>query len=134
MPKVIEVEGIGKKYAQLLKGINLRTTGALLKAGATRKGRKEIADKIKVSEKLVLEWVNRVDLFRIKGVGEQYSDLLEFAGVDSVPELSKRRADNLHEKMVETNASKKLVRQLPSEKMIAGWIDQAKSLPKVVSH
>ncbi len=134
MPKVIEVEGIGKKYAQLLEGINLRTTGALLKAGATRKGRKEIADKIKVSEKLVLEWVNRVDLFRIKGVGEQYSDLLEFAGVDSVPELSKRRADNLHEKMVETNASKKLVRQLPSEKMIAGWIDQAKSLPKVVSH
>ena len=87
-----------------------------------------------LSEKLVLEWVNRADLMRVKGVGGEYSELLEAAGVDSVPELAQRNADNLHGKMKEINESKKLVRALPNREKVADWIEQAKGLPRAVSH
>lgn len=87
-----------------------------------------------ISHGLVLEWVNHVDLYRIKGVAQEYSDLLEEAGVDTVPELAQRNAANLHAKMVEVNDAKKLVRQLPSEKQVASWVDQAKKLPRVIQY
>jgi hypothetical protein len=110
------------------------STDALLKQGGTRKGRTEIAEKSGISEKLILEWVNHVDLFRIKGVFEEYADLLEEAGVDTVVELSNRNPENLYNKMVEVNASKNLVRQLPGQSQVADWVAQAKKLERAVSY
>ena len=134
MAKIIDVEGIGPKYAEDLTKVGITTTGKLLKTGATRKGREELAEKTGISGKLILEWVNHADLHRIKGVAEEYSDLLEEGGVDSVPELAQRNPENLHKKLVEVNKEKKLVRQLPSEKQVADWVKQAKSLPRMVHH
>ncbi|HOS53725.1 MAG TPA: DUF4332 domain-containing protein [Anaerolineaceae bacterium] len=134
MPSIIDIEGIGSVYQKKLKAIGVATTDKLLELGATPKGRKELAEKTGTGEALILEWVNHSDLYRIKGVGSEYSDLLEEAGVDTVVELSKRVAKNLYEKMVEVNAAKKLVRKLPVEKQVADWIEQAKKLPRKVSY
>jgi predicted flap endonuclease-1-like 5' DNA nuclease len=134
MSDVIAVEGIGEVYGKKLKDAGIATSKALLEHGASRSGRKKIEDSTGISGALVLRWVNHVDLFRIKGVQKQYAELLEAAGVDSVPELSHRVAAHLHAKMVEVNAAKHLVRKLPGEKQIAGWIEQAGSLPKIVTH
>jgi predicted flap endonuclease-1-like 5' DNA nuclease len=83
---------------------------------------------------LILEWVNHADLFRIKGVGEEYADLLEEAGVDTVPELAQRNPANLHAKLGEVNAAKKLVRRLPTAAQVTDWVDQAKALPRVITY
>jgi len=129
-----KVEGIGPKYGQKLMEQGIRSTGALLKAAANRKGREDLAAKSGISEKLILEWVNRADLMRVKGVGEEFSDLLEAAGVDTVRELRNRRADNLHKALVETNAAKKLVRRVPSLVEVEHWIEHAKSLAPMVTY
>lgn len=134
MTKLIEVEGIGEKYAGKLKAAGVATIEALLDKGSTPKGRKEIAEASGIGDNLILEWVNHVDLFRIKGIGSEYSDLLEAAGVDTVPELAQRKAENLFQKMGEVNAAKKLVRRLPVLSQVADWIEQAKKLPRVISY
>ncbi len=134
MAKIVDVEGIGTKYADKLSKAGVSSTNALLKAGATPKGRKELAEKTGIGDALILEWVNHVDLYRIKGVGSEYSDLLEAAGVDTIPELAQRKAANLFQKIVAVNAEKKLVRKLPVEKQIADWIEQAKKLPRVITY
>jgi hypothetical protein len=103
-----------------------------LEAGSTPKGRKDLAENTGISEKLILEWVNLADLLRIKGVGEEYSDLLEEAGVDTVAELARRNADNLHAKMSEVNEAKNLVRRPPTLNDVQKWIEQAKNLPRKV--
>jgi predicted flap endonuclease-1-like 5' DNA nuclease len=134
MAKLELVEGIGKKYAKDLRKVGVRSTGDLLKKGGSARGRDELAKASGISKKLILEWVNHVDLFRIKGVGEEYADLLEEAGVDTVVELAQRNAANLYAAILETNKKKKLVRQTPSEKMVSGWIKQAKKLPRAVDY
>jgi predicted flap endonuclease-1-like 5' DNA nuclease len=134
MATLEKIEGIGPKYGRKLGQIGIKTTQALLKKGATPKGRKEIEESSGLGHKLILEWVNLADLFRIKGIGEEYSDLIEEAGVDTVVELAQRRADNLYEKILEVNAAKKLVRRPPSAGMVADWIKQAKKLPRVVKY
>lgn len=134
MPSIIDVEGIGPVFAKKLKDAGIATTDALLEAGATPKGRKELAARSGIAEEKILEWVNRADLYRIKGVGSEYSDLLEAAGVDTVIELSKRVPANLFAKMVETNTAKKLVRKLPTEDQVKDWVEQAKNLPRKVSY
>ena len=134
MATLESIEGIGATYAQKLRAVGVTTVEGLLTKGATPKGRQEIAENSGISDKLVLEWVNRADLFRIKGVGEEYSDLLEAAGVDTVVELAQRKAENLFQKMVATNAEKKLVRKLPTQAQVADWVAQAKALPRVVSY
>ncbi len=134
MVKLTKVEGIGKAYAEKLEAIGIVSTDALLEKGATPQGRKEIAEKTGISPKLVLRWVNHVDLFRIKGVGEEYADLLETAGVDTVPELAQRNPENLHKKIVAINADKKLVRQLPGLNQVREWVEQAKRLPRKITH
>ena len=134
MAKIIDIEGIGPVYAEKLIAIGVKTTNKLLKLGATPKGREELAEKTGISGTLILEWVNHADLFRIKGVGEEYSDLLEEAGVDTVPELAQRNAENLYAKMVETNLEKKLVRQLPSQRQVADWVEQAKTMPRMIHY
>lgn len=134
MARIINVEGIGPVYAEKLRALGISSTEALLKAGATPKGRNELAEKTEISGKLILEWVNHADLFRIKGVGEEYSDLLEEAGVDTVPELAQRNANNLFDKMKAVNAEKKLVRRLPTAKQVADWVAQAKELPRAIHY
>jgi predicted RecB family nuclease len=134
MTKLLAIEGIGETYFGKLQAIGIRTVESLLEAGKTPQGRKELAEKSGISYKSILEWVNRADLFRIKGVAEEYSDLLECAGVDTVVELGKRRADNLLEKMTAVNAEKKLVRRLPTLAQVANWVEQAKMLERVVTY
>ena len=134
MTAVKDIEGIGPVYAKKLKDVGIATTEKLLEAGAAPKGRKALAEKAGIDETLILEWVNLADLFRIKGVGSEYSDLLEEAGVDTVVELSKRVPKHLFDKMVEINAAKKLVRKMPVEKQVADWVEQAKKLPRIVSY
>lgn len=134
MASLLKIEGVGEVYAQKLKDAGIANTDDLLAKGATPKGRQEIEAKTGISHALILEWVNHVDLFRIKGVGEEYSDLLEAAGVDTVPELAQRKAENLYEKLAQVNEEKKLVRQLPTQAAVAAWIEQAKQLPRVVTY
>lgn len=134
MAKLITIEGVGEAYASKLAQAGLRTTQALLKKGATPAGRKEIAEKTGISEALILEWINHVDLFRIRGVGEEYADLLEEAGVDTIPELAQRNAENLYKKLVEVNQAKKLVRKMPVLSQVADWIEQARKLPRVITY
>ncbi len=132
--KIIAIEGIGPAYAKKLTTTGIRTVEALLKKGASEKGRKEIAASTGIDQTLILEWANRADLFRIKGVGEQYSDLLEKTGVDTVVELSKRVPANLHAKMAEVNKVKNCVNAMPGVKQVEDWVAQAKKLPRVITH
>ena len=134
MAKVVDIEGVGPAYAAKLEAAGVKDTDALLKMGATPKGRQELAEKSGITEKLILEWVNRVDLYRIKGVGSEYSDLLEAAGVDTVVELAGRKPENLVAKMTEVNEAKHLVRKLPTLTQVQEWVKQAKELPRAVSY
>ncbi len=134
MPSIIDIEGIGPVYKKKLKEAGIATTEKLLEVGGTPKGREDLAEKTGVADTLILEWVNLSDLFRIKGVGSEYSDLLEEAGVDTVVELGNRVPKNLFAKMVEINEAKKLVRKMPVEKQVADWVAQAKKLPRLVSY
>jgi predicted flap endonuclease-1-like 5' DNA nuclease len=131
---VIEIEGIGPVYAGKLKEAGINTVEAILEQGASKSGRKAMADKSGIDEKLILRWVNMADLFRLNGVGEQYSDLLEAAGVDTVKELKGRVPANLHAKMEEVNAAKNLVRSLPSLSAVEKWVEEAKTLEAVVTY
>ena len=134
MATITNVEGIGKVNGRKLQKAGIKTQEGLLKAGADRKGRRAISKASGISEKRILEWVNRADLCRIKGVGSEYSDLLECSGVDTVKELAKRKPANLHEKMAQVNKKRKCVRQLPGPKMVSGWVRHAKRLKPGVKY
>lgn len=134
MAKLSVIEGIGDSYEAKLKAIGINSIEALLEAGSTSGGRKQLAEKSGLSEKLILKWVNHADLIRIKGIGGEYAELLEAAGVDTVPELAGRKPENLFAKMVEVNTEKKLVRKLPVEKQVASWVSQAKELPRRLTY
>jgi len=134
MTSLIKVEGIGKVYAGQLRKVGITTTEGLLERGSTPKGRQEIAAQSSISENLILEWVNRSDLFRVRGIGEEYSDLLESAGVDTVVELAQRNPQNLYETLVKVNRDKKLVRKLPTAAQVAAWVIHAKELPRAVTY
>ena len=132
--KIVNIEGIGPAYKEKLNGIGIATVEELLEKGASPAGRQSIAESTGISEKLVLEWVNLADLFRIDGIGEEYSDLLEEAGVDTVPELAQRSPENLHKKLEEVNAAKNLVNRIPTLSAVEKWVEQAKTLPRMVTH
>ena len=133
--KIVDVEGIGPTFAAKLTAAGVATTDDLLERGASAGGRDKLSEATGISEKLLLEWVNHADLMRIDGVGSEYSDLLEAAGVDSCSELAQRNPANLATTFLELDAARpNWIRQVPSEKTIAGWIEQAGSLAKVVSH
>jgi predicted flap endonuclease-1-like 5' DNA nuclease len=129
-----DIEGIGAEHAQKLNTQGLKTTEDILKAGAAPKGRGDLAAATGISEKLILRWVNMADLFRIKGVAEEYSDLLEAAGVDTVVELAQRKPDNLLSKMTQVNEQKKLVRRVPTEGQVTAWVAEAQKLPRMVTY
>ncbi len=134
MAKLEDVEGIGPKYAEKLRAIGISNTDQFLETASTPKGRKELAEKADISEKLILEWANHLDLFRIKGVASEYADLLEEAGVDTVVELAQRNAANLYQKLIEVNEAKKLVRKMPVQSQVEDWIEQAKKLPRMLQY
>ncbi len=132
--RIIDIQGIGPAYAAKLQAAGIRTTGALLKRGAKPEGRKEISAASGVGHEQILNWVNMADLYRIKGVGSQYSELLERAGVDTVVELSKRVPEHLHAQMLKINAAKHVVHVMPALKQVKRWVVQAKKLPRVVKY
>ena len=134
MTKLEVVEGIGPVYAAQLRAAGIATIEALLQNGATPTGRQDLEQKSGIGHALILEWVNLADLMRIKGVGEEYSDLLEEAGVDTVKELRNRVPENLYEAIVKTNEVKSLVRRLPTLDMVRDWVRQAKALPPKVTY
>lgn len=134
MASIDTIEGIGHKQATSLRKARIRTVEALLKKGSTRKGRRDIASATGISEKLILEWVNRADLMRVRGVGQEYSDLLEAAGVDTVKELRRRNPANLLDAMIELNTKKLLVRRLPTDAMVQRWVEHASELDTVVTY
>jgi predicted flap endonuclease-1-like 5' DNA nuclease len=128
------IEGIGPKDATRLRKSGVRTTEALLKRAGARKGRRELSAAATIGEKQILQWVNRADLMRVKGVGSEYSDLLEATGVDTVKELRNRSAAALTKKIYEVNQAKKLVKRLPTEDMVGTWIVNAKKLNPLVTY
>ena len=135
MPTPIrKIEGIGEVYAEKLAEVGILTLEALLEKGATRRGRAELAKRTGIRPDLILDWVNRADLFRIRGIGEEYSDLLAAAGVKTIMELAQRNPDNLYEALVKINREKKLVRRLPSRDQVRRWVEQARNLPRVVEY
>lgn len=139
MATLESIEGIGPANAEKLRAAGVRSTDSLLKTGGTKKGRKEIAASSGIAERSILEWVNRADLMRVRGISTQYSDLLEAAGVDTVKELAKRRPDNLTAKMKQVNESavakgSSIVRRPPSQVEVEKWVAQAKKMKPAVSH
>lgn len=131
---IIEIEGVGAVFAEKLKAAGITTTEGLLEKAKSPKLRKELAAATGIDESRVLKWANMADLMRIKGVGEEYSELLEAAGVDTVKELKTRVPANLAKAMAEANAKRKLVRALPTESMVEKWVAQAKELPPVLTY
>jgi predicted flap endonuclease-1-like 5' DNA nuclease len=131
---ITDIEGIGVTYGEKMIAQGMKTTDDLLEKGGTKKGREGIANATGIPESLILTWVNHADLFRIKGVAGQFSELLEAAGVDTVKEFATRNADNLHVKMVETNEKMGLSGRVPSLDSLKEMIAHAKTLVAKVSH
>jgi predicted flap endonuclease-1-like 5' DNA nuclease len=125
--KIKDIEGIGPAYAEKLSKAGIDTTSSLLEQGCTPQGRKSLAEKTGINESTILKWTNMADLFRVKGIGSEYSELLEKSGVDTVKELRNRNPENLHAKMEAVNsAGRALVRKLPSKSQVEKWIQEAK--------
>lgn len=134
MAELTKIEGISEAYSEKLAIAGIGSTTSLLDKGSTRAGRKEIAVTTGVKESHILEWVNRADLFRVRGIGEEYSDLLAACGVNSVPELAVRNAVNLSRKMEDVNSDRSLVRRVPVVSEVERWIDEAGQLPRKVNY
>jgi hypothetical protein len=131
---ITDIEGIDGEAAAILKAVKIRSTGRLLDAARTVKGRKHLAIKTGFDEKQILCWANVADRMRIKGINKEYSQLLQAAGVDTVKELKYRNPANLAKAMADANKKRKLVRLLPSEKVVARWIDYAQKLQLMISY
>jgi predicted flap endonuclease-1-like 5' DNA nuclease len=132
--KIIEIEGIGPKFAEKLHSANIQTTEDLLKAGATPAGRNRLSEASGISAGMLLEWIDHADLMQLKGVGPEYADLLEAAGVDTVVELARRNAKNLAAAMADFNTQKNVVRVVPGESVVAGWIAEAKTMGRTIEY
>jgi predicted flap endonuclease-1-like 5' DNA nuclease len=134
MAQIEDIEGIGPQYAEKLRAAGVASVEKLLESGATAKGRDGLATQTGISSKLILTWVNHADLFRIKGIAGQFSELLEAAGVDTVPELAQRNPENLQLALAKANEEKKLSKTTPSLTQVTSWVEEAKTMPKVVQH
>jgi predicted flap endonuclease-1-like 5' DNA nuclease len=132
--KIDEIEGIGPAYREKLSAAKIENTDDLLKQCADPAGRKAVAEKTGVSEKMLLDWTNKADLMRISGVGPQFSELLEAAGVDTVKELRNRNAENLSTKMEEVNAVKNLANSSPAASTVTKWVEAAKKLDPIIKY
>ncbi|MDZ7637630.1 MAG: DUF4332 domain-containing protein [Bryobacterales bacterium] len=132
--KIEDIEGIGPAYAEKLGAAAIKTTADLLAKAGSKKGRTELEAATGIGGAHILKWVNHADLMRINGIGGQYAELLEEAGVDTVKELRTRNAENLAAKLAEANDKRKLTGNVPSASMVAKWIDEAKGMEPGVSH
>ena len=132
--KIIDIEGVGNAYAEKLQAAGINKVSELLEKCAAPKGRKELAEATGISEKLILRWTNHADLFRISGVGPQFAELLEDAGVDTVKEFRHRVAENLQPKLEATNAEKHICGRVPAVAEIQKMIDLAKELEPCVTY
>lgn len=132
--KIEGIEGIGPAYSEKLRVAGITTTDKYLAATKTKKQRQALAEQTGIDEARILKWANMTDLFRVKGIGPQYAELLEAAGVDTVKELAQRKPENLTDKMNEVNDAKKLVRLTPALKSVKGWVEQAKALPRALEY
>ena len=134
MATIDAIAGLDPKSATRFRKARVRTTEALLKRAATRRDRKALAEATRLDEKQILVWLNRADLMRVKGIGSEYSDLLEAAGVDTIKELRRRNPASLTKKMTQINESRNLVQRLPTEGMVEGWIAHASQLDPIISY
>lgn len=134
MASIAAIESMDQRDATKLRKAGVRTTDALLKTAATRTGRRRLAKQADLSESDILSWVNRADLMRIKGVGSEYADLMEAAGVDTIRELRRRNPERLLTAMADMNVRRRLIRRLPTNGMVAGWIEAAKEIEPLVTH
>lgn len=134
MASLKTIEGIGPEYEKKLKEAGISSLEKLLAACATKNGRDKLSKTSGVSEKLILKWTNHADLARIKGIGGEYAELLEASGVDTIVELASRKPENLVAKITEINNEKKLVRKLPIKKQVETWVNQAKTLPRIIQY
>lgn len=134
MASISAIESMDQRDATKLRKAGVRTTGGLLKAAATRTGRRRLAREASLDESDILSWVNRADLMRIKGVGSEYADLMEVAGVDTIRELRRRNPERLLAAMTDLNVRRRLVRRLPTKGMVEGWVEAAKETEPLVTH
>ncbi len=134
MASIAAIESMDQRDATKLRKAGVRTTDALLKTAATRTGRRRLAREAHLSESEILSWANRADLMRIKGIGSEYADLMEAVGVDTIRELRRRNPDRLLTAMTEVNVRRRLIRRLPTNGMVAGWIEAAKGIEPLVTH
>lgn len=132
--KIEDVESIGLVRGEKFREAGVKDTDSLLVKCATSKGRKDLAQETGIPEQQILKFANMVDLYRISGVGSEYAELLEAAGVNTVPELARRNAANLAKALIEVNENKKLTRRVPSESEVSKWIEQAKSLSRMLEY
>lgn len=132
--KIEDIEGIGPVVGEKFRAAGVKDTDSLLKNALTTRQRKTLAEQTGLSEARILKFANMADLYRISGVGSEYSELLEASGVDTVPELAMRNAANLTQAMATVNQEKKLTRQVPTEAEVSKWIEQAKTLPRMIEH
>lgn len=132
--KIEEIEGISVAFGEKLRNAGVTSVAGLLEKGASKAGRAALAKETGINEKFILKWTNHADLFRINGVGPEFSELLEASGVDTVKELRNRVPENLYAKLVETNESKRLVRRLPSAEQVAKMVEDAKVLEPMMTY
>ncbi len=134
MTSLAVIRGITEDHLAALRDKGVNSPEKLLDAAATKQGRKDLSHKTGIPESLILRWANQADLNRVRGIGGGYAELLEEAGIDTVPELAKRKAENLYRKLHEINARKPVVRWLPTEKLVQDWVAQAGSLPRKLEY
>lgn len=134
MASIEVIDGIDVPSGRKLRRAGIRTTEALLRRCGTRRGRRSLAEETGLAEKKILGWVNRADLMRVKGVGGEYAELLEAAGVDTVKELRRRNSTSLTKKIMQINDERRLVQRLPTEGMVLRWIEHAGELEPVIRH
>ena len=130
--KIENVEGIGQVFGKQLRDVGIKDTDSLLAATGTPGQRKKLAEESGISAKRILKFANMVDLYRVDGIGSEYSELLEASGVDTVPELARRNPANLTKALAMANETKKLTRRVPGEVEVTKWIEQAKKLPRAL--
>jgi predicted RecB family nuclease len=133
MGSIGELRGIHPKEATRLRKAGVRTTESLLRHASNKRGRNALAKATDLDADKLLDWVNRADLMRIKGVGAEYADLLKMVGVDTVKTLRRRNPRSLLNSMIEVNDSERLVRRLPTESMVAAWVELAADTEPSVS-
>jgi predicted flap endonuclease-1-like 5' DNA nuclease len=132
--KIEDIEGVGDVIGEKFRSAGIKDTNSLLANSRTAEQRKELAKKTGLSEARILKFANMADLYRISGIGSEFSELLEATGVNSVPDLARQNATSLTQKMMTINEKKKLTRREPSEKDVSKWIEQAGTLPQMLDH